>query len=188
MALFGRKIPHAFGHIIGSDSESRFWRPDSHYATIERALEHPASAAALAKRIWVSLVAQGRTALTVDDIAEALGPHRREEAEDTFKILDENRNGDIRLNEFVPSVVEAGRVRHDIYCGMSDIDHAINTFDWIMIIWIAFGIIIYLRKCFPDRVYIQCLSMKKRWYYSPFYISRVSGLRWSNLMAIFGRF
>lgn len=145
-AIFGRKIPHAFGHIIGSDSDSHFWRPDADYATVERALEHPTSAAALAKRLWVSLCCQGKTALTVDDIAEAFGPHRKEEAEECFRILDENHNGDIRLNEFVPSVVEAGRIRHDIYRSMSDIDHAINTFDWVMIIAIAFAMIFYICK------------------------------------------
>ena len=103
---------------LGASRDSHWGKADSTYGLVEHALADPRSAAALAKRIWVSLVAAGRDALTVDDIAEAFGPHRREEAELCFNLLDENENGDIRVTEFVPTVVEAGRLRHNIYAGM----------------------------------------------------------------------
>ena len=134
------------GRAIGSDKDSHFWKASSTYATIEYALEEATSAAALAKRIWVSLVAEGRDALTVDDIAEVFGPHRREEAEQCFKLLDENENGDIHLNEFVPTIIDLGRRRNATYKGMQDIDHAIKTFDWILLLIIGVLMVYFIRK------------------------------------------
>ena len=133
----------------GADRNSHWGKASSNYATVEYALEDPKSAAALAKRIWVSLVAAGRDALTVNDIAEAFGPHRREEAEACFGLLDENENGDIRLSEFVPTVVEVGRKRHAIYAGMHDINHAINTFNWVSLFAIAIVMLYFIRKLAP---------------------------------------
>ena len=134
------------GRAIGSDKDSHFWKASSTYATIEYALEDTASAEALAKRIWKSLVAEGRDALTANDIAEVFGPHRREEAEQCFNILDENENGDIRLSEFVPTVVDLGRRRHATYRSMQDIDHAIMTFDWVVLLIIAVLMIYFIRE------------------------------------------
>ena len=135
-----------FGTTVGAGSKSHWFKADSSYATVEKALEHPKSAAALAKRIWMALVAEGRTTLTVDDISGAFGPYRRQEAQACFDTLDENENGDIRLNELVPTVVEAGKVRTAIYEGMHDINHAINTLDWILLIGIAVIMTFLIRK------------------------------------------
>ena len=148
-----------FGTSVGASNDSHWLKASSSYATVEHALEHPKSAAALAKRIWMSLVSQGRDALTVEDIAEAFGPHRRTEAKACFETLDENENGDIRLNELVPTVVEAGRVRMAIYEGMHDIDHVINTVGWILLMSIAAVIIFFIRKSLI--LLISELSLKR---------------------------
>ena len=137
------------GTSLGAGAKSHWFKADSSYAAVEKALEHPKSAAALAKRIWMSLVAEGKTAFTVDDIVEAFGPHRRKEAEACFETLDENKNGDIRLSELVPTVVEAGRTRMAMYEGMHDIDHAINTLDWILLMTIAVVMVFLIRKHIP---------------------------------------
>lgn len=128
-----------FGNFMsGSTSTKSHWlRPASTYAIVERALANPKSAAALAKRIWMSLVVVGKEGLCQEDIAEVLGPFRREEAQQTFTVLDENESGDIQLDEMVWTVVEAGRIRHAIFQNMHDIDHCINTFDWVALAMLA---------------------------------------------------
>ena len=128
----GSKVSDAFGRLLNTDGDSHWFKPSASYSIVGRALEHPKSAAALGTRIWASLVAEGKDAMTVEDIAEALGPHSRELAEECFRTLDENENKDILLNEMVMSVVEAGRVRHAIFQGMHDINHAINTFEFVL--------------------------------------------------------
>lgn len=141
VGMDGHNIAHFFGNFK-SHKHSHWLHPGTSYAVVERSLSHPKSAAALAKRIWMSLVVQGKEAFSAEDIAEVLGPYRRDEALDIFKIIDENESGDIRLDEMVWTVVEAGRIRHSIYQTMADINHCINTFDWIALIILA-GLMIF---------------------------------------------
>ena len=99
---------------------------------IERALGDSKSAAALATRIWKSFVPEGEDRLRADDIAEVLGPFRKEEAQSLFQTIDENESKDLTLEELIFTVVEVGRVRRAIYQGMEEMDHCLNTFDWIL--------------------------------------------------------
>lgn len=135
-----------FGNFMtsGTATKSHWLRPASTYAIVERALANPKSAAALAKRIWMCLVVVGKESLCQEDIAEVLGPFRREEAERIFKVLDENESGDIRLDEMVWTVVEAGRIRHAIFQNMHDIDHCINTFDWVALAILAAVMVFFI--------------------------------------------
>ncbi|GAB1315562.1 hypothetical protein MFIFM68171_05772 [Madurella fahalii] len=126
-----------FGNFLSGDPKSHWLRPGSSYATVERALANPKSAAALARRIWMSIVPVGKETLTAQDIAEVLGPFRKEEAQGYFKALDEGEIGDIRLEEMEWTVAEAGRIRHNIYKSMHNADHCINTFDWVMLAALA---------------------------------------------------
>jgi len=149
MGIDGYKLASLFGNFISSDPKAHWMRPASSYATVERALADPKSAAALARRIWMSLVVQGSESLTAEDIAEVLGPYRREEAMNCFKILDENESGDIRLDEMVMTVVEAGQIRHNIYQTMHDMDHCLNTFDWVCLAILAAVMVFFIRKSSP---------------------------------------
>jgi hypothetical protein len=134
-----RNISKFFGR-----SDSHWMNTSSPYSVIERALGDPKSATAMATRIWKSIVLHGKDAMTAEDIAEVLGPYRREEALECFKVLDENESKDIRLDEFVWTVIEAGRVRCAIYEGMTAINHCINTFDWVALIFLAFTMIFFI--------------------------------------------
>lgn len=116
---------------------------------VDHALESQRSSAALGKRIWMSIVPEGRSVLTVQDIIEVLGLHRRVEAQDAFKALDTNENGDITLNEMVLTVLETGRSRRMVYQGMTDINRAINTLDWICCILIMMTISVYASESMP---------------------------------------
>ena len=131
------KVLSAFGSMLGTGKDSHWLKPGSTYAIVEHALEKPTSAKALAQRIWLSMVPQGKDALTKERIAEILNFDQKSDAEKCFKAIDENENGDLRLNEMEPMLVEAGKTRLSIYENMQNIDHAINTLDWILLIWIA---------------------------------------------------
>ena len=131
-----------FGDFLSNDPDSHWMRPASNYAVVERAIANPKSAAALGRRIWMSLVSVGKETLTAQDIAEVLGPYRKEEAEGYFKTLDENEMGDIRLEEMEWTVAEAGNIRYNIYRSMHSADHCINTFDWVMLAALA-GVMVY---------------------------------------------
>ncbi|KAI5459649.1 Mechanosensitive ion channel-domain-containing protein [Mariannaea sp. PMI_226] len=138
------KMTTIFGNFMGEDPNSHWMRPAASYAIIERVLVNPTAAAALAKRIWASFVVSGSECLTAEDIAEVLGPYRREEATQIFKVLDENECGNIRLEEFVMTLVEAGKIRHDIYQNMDNFNHLINTFDWVCLFILAVVMIFFI--------------------------------------------
>ena len=110
---------------------------------VDHALDKQRSSAALGKRIWMSLVPEGHNVLTVDDIAEVLGSHRRAEAVQVFKDIDTNDNGDITLSEMVLTVLETGRSRRMVYQGMTDINRAINTLDWILCVLIMMTVTVF---------------------------------------------
>ncbi|KAK0616462.1 hypothetical protein B0T14DRAFT_435937 [Immersiella caudata] len=95
-------------------------------------------------RIWMSMVPMGKDCLKASDIAEVLGPFRKEEAEKYFKTLDQNEMGDIRLDEMEWTVTEAGKVRNAIYRGMQNADHCINTLDWILLLFIAVIMVFFI--------------------------------------------
>jgi small-conductance mechanosensitive channel len=143
VGIAGHHLMQFFGKY-NTDKDSHWLHPASPYAVVERALSHPKSAAALAKRIWMSLVVHGKESFTAEDIAEVLGPYRPDEAIEIFKVIDENESGDIRLEEMVWTVVEAGRIRHAIYQQMTDINHCINTFDWIALLALAILMIFFI--------------------------------------------
>ena len=118
----------------------------SSLAVVDNALESQRSAAALAKRIWISLVPEAHDVLTVNDILEVLGPQRSAEAEEAFRVLDDNENGDLTLKEMVLIVLETANTRRAVYQGMTDIDHAISSLHWIVIILINMTIVVFISE------------------------------------------
>ena len=143
IGIIGDKASSFFGKSKSNPS-SHWLNTSSSYTVVERAISNPTSAAALAKRIWMSLVVRGKEALTAEDVAEVLGPYRRDEAIECFKVLDENESGDLRLEEMVWTVIEVGRIRQSIYQGMTDINHCINTLDWIGILILAAVMVFFI--------------------------------------------
>lgn len=139
----GNKVMNGVENFLNPNEKSHWFKSASTYSIVDRALEHQNSSAALAKRIWMSLVTEGRDALTVHDVVEVLGPHRKADAENSFRVIDENQNGDVTLNEIVLTVLETGITRHSVYQGMTDINRAINTLDWICVVLTAMTVTIY---------------------------------------------
>ncbi|UKZ57099.1 hypothetical protein TrVGV298_010951 [Trichoderma virens] len=144
LGLDGYKFVSLFGNFISDDPKAHWLRPGSSYATIERALANPTSAAALARRIWLSLVSRGKYGLTANDIVEVLGPDRAAEAKAIFKTLDVEDSGEISLENLVGMVTEAGQKKHNVFRTIADMDHCINTLDWLMLLLIAAVMIFFI--------------------------------------------
>jgi hypothetical protein len=139
-----------FGDIHYEKKHTHWVDFGSPYVIVERALQDSRSAAALATRIWKSFVAEGEDKLKADDIAELLGPFRKEEAQTLFQTIDENESKDLTLEELVWTIVEVGRARRAIYQGMEQMDHCLNTFDWILQLMLAIVMIaLILITCKP---------------------------------------
>jgi hypothetical protein len=129
----GDKVTSAFGTIAQEITGKKVFDLDSGHSIVVEALEKNRSCEALAKRLWMSFVCEGREALFQDDIIEVLGADRRAEAEECFASLDRDGNGDISLDEMILTVTEIGRSRKSIASSMHDVDQAIHVLDKLLV-------------------------------------------------------
>jgi hypothetical protein len=125
----GDKITSVFGNIASEITGMQVFNPNS----VIEALEKTRSSEALAKRLWMSFVVEGKEALYVEDIQEVLGPAYKEEADEVFAALDQDGNDDISLDEMIMKVVEIGRDRKVISASMRDVGQAIGVLDQVLI-------------------------------------------------------
>ncbi len=139
----GDKLTSAFGNIAKEVTGKQVFNPDSAHSIVVEALEKNKSSEALAKRLWMSFVVEGKEALYLEDIVEVLGPDRHEEAEEAFAILDRDSNGDVSLDEMVLTVCEFGKERHSIANSLHDVDQAINVLDSLLCT-ILFTVVIFI--------------------------------------------
>jgi hypothetical protein len=139
----GDKVTSVFGNIASEITGKQVFNPTSAHSVVVEALEKKRSSEALAKRLWMSFVVEGREALYADDIQEVLGPARREEADEAFSALDSDGNGDISLDEMIMKIVEIGRDRKAISASMRDVGQAIGVLDQILVA-VLFVIVIFI--------------------------------------------
>lgn len=102
-------------------------------SAVIQALERKDSAEALARRVWMSFVVEGRHALYLEDIAEVLASDPAE-AQECFGMLDRDDNGEIGLDEMILTFVEFGRARTSLDQSIHDIDAAVQVLDSILIV------------------------------------------------------
>ncbi|TKA23332.1 hypothetical protein B0A50_07540 [Salinomyces thailandicus] len=126
---YGDKLTSAFGDVAQEITGREVFNPNSAHAIVIGALEKKRTSEALARRIWMSLVCEGREALYQDDVMEVLGSGRRTEAEEAFSALDRDANGDVSLDEMILVLTEMSRERKAIATSMHDVDQAINVLD-----------------------------------------------------------
>lgn len=129
---FGDKLTSAFGNIASEVTGKQVFNPDSAHSIVVEALEKNKSSEALAKRLWMSFVVEGKEALFMDDVVEVLGADHQVEAEEAFAVLDRDGNGDISLDEMILTVCEFGKERHSIASSLHDVDQAINVLDSLL--------------------------------------------------------
>lgn len=128
----GDKITSAFGNMAHEITGKQVFNPTAAHSVVVEALEKNKSSEALAKRLWMSFVVEGKEALYQEDIVEVLGAERQVEAEECFAALDRDGNGDVSLDEMILTVCEFGRQRHSIANSMHDVDQAINVLDKLL--------------------------------------------------------
>jgi hypothetical protein len=145
----GDKVTSVFGNIASEITGKQVFNPTSAHSIVVEALEKTRSSEALARRLWMSFVIDGRDALYPDDIQEVLGPARKEEAEEAFAALDGDGNGDISLEEMIMKVVDIGRERKAISASMRDVGQAIGVLDQILVSVLFVIVIFIFGKTFP---------------------------------------
>lgn len=128
----GDKVTSVFGNIAHEVTGKQVFNPGSAHSVVVEALEKNKSSEALAKRLWMSFVVEGRDALYEEDIIEVLGDGHHDEAEECFACLDRDGNGDVSLDEMILTVCEFGRERHSIANSLHDVDQAINVLDGLL--------------------------------------------------------
>jgi len=129
---FGDKVTSAFGNVASEITGKQVFNPTAAHSVVVEALEKNKSSEALAKRLWMSFVVEGKDALYQEDIEEVLGADRRQEAEECFTSLDQDGNGDVSLDEMILTVCEFGRERHSIANSLHDVDQAIDVLDGLL--------------------------------------------------------
>lgn len=162
----GDKVTAAFGNVAHEITGKEVFNPTAAHSIVVEALEKTKSSEALARRLWMSFVVEGKEALYAEDIAEVLGADRQIEAEECFAALDRDGNGDISLDEMILTVCEFGRERKSIANSMHDVDQAINVLDNLLIT-VVFVMVVFIFGMLllepPSRVsnLVSCLSQQE---------------------------
>ncbi|GAB7351796.1 hypothetical protein MBLNU459_g2369t1 [Dothideomycetes sp. NU459] len=126
------KFTAAFGNMASEISGKQVFNPTAAHSIVIAALETKRASKALARRVWLSFVSEGKDALYKQDIIDILGPERVEEAEEIFAALDKDCNGDVSLDEMTMLVVEVGIERKNRAKSMHDINQAIGVLDRLL--------------------------------------------------------
>ena len=141
----GDKVTSAFGNVAAELTGKQVFNPNATHSIVVQALERQRCATAIARRIWLSLVVQGRDALLLEDIVEVFGPAHKAEAEECFAALDKDGNGDVSLDEMILTITEFGRMRKTLNHSMHDVDQAIRVLDGLlMVIASVLGVLAFL--------------------------------------------
>ncbi|KAK4167287.1 Mechanosensitive ion channel-domain-containing protein [Cladorrhinum sp. PSN259] len=146
----GDKITSVFGNIASEITGKNVFNPNSAHSIVVEALEKVRSSEAMARRIWMSFVVEGKESLSMDDIIEVMGPAHREEAEECFNAIDADQNGDISLEEMIRKVVEIGKERKAIANSMKDISQALTVFDKVLLFVVTIIVIIIFLAVFQS--------------------------------------
>lgn len=153
----GDKITSAFGNIASEITGKNVFNPDSAHSIVIQALEKPRSSEALAKRLWMSFVVEGKNALYPEDIKEVLGADRETEADEAFTALDADGNGDVNLEEMILMVTEIGRTRKSVATSISDVSQAINVLDDMLCV-VVFVASIFIFIAFLNASFVTMLA------------------------------
>ena len=135
-------VASAFGNVAQEITGKQVFNPNAAHSVVVQALEKKHSSEALARRLWLSFVLEGRDALYPDDFIEVLGSDQQEDAEEAFSCLDVDGNSDISLDEMVLRLSEFGRERHSIASSMHDVDSAIHVLDNLLMLVVLIMIVL----------------------------------------------
>ena len=152
LGRIGDKVTAAFGNVAHEITGKQVFNPTSAHSIVVEALEKKKSSEALARRLWMSFVVEGKDALYPDDLVDVLGPERSNEAQEAFAALDADGNGDISLDEMKLRILEFAKDRYSIANSMHDVDQAIGVLDTLLctvvFILVVFVFVAFLNKSF----------------------------------------
>ncbi|KAK4620900.1 Mechanosensitive ion channel protein [Fulvia fulva] len=154
---FGDQVTSAFGNVASEITGKEMFNANSAHSIVITALERKRTSEALARRIWMSFVVEGREALLEEDIVDVLGSERKAEAEEAYENLDRDANGDISLDEMIITVVEWGRERKAIANSMVDVAQAINVLDR-MLCTVVMVAVIFIFIAFLNTNFVTTLA------------------------------
>ena len=129
----GEEITSAFGNMASEITGKQVFNPTASHSIVIQALEKRRSSEALARRLWLSFVLEGKEALYPEDMIDVFGADKQEDAEEVFSALDLDGNGDISLDEMVLRIGEFGRERAALANSMRDVDQAITVLDNLLL-------------------------------------------------------
>ncbi|RMZ77042.1 hypothetical protein DV738_g4632, partial [Chaetothyriales sp. CBS 135597] len=150
-------VASAFGHVAQEVTGKKVFNPNDAHSVVVQALEKKHTTEALARRIWLSLVLEGRYALYRDDIQDVLGPDHEQDAEEAFDTLDADGNGDISLEELTMRLIEFGRDRLSVTHSVRDLDQAIHILDSLLLA-IVFILVIFIFVAFLNSSFATTLA------------------------------
>ncbi|KAL5456536.1 hypothetical protein PMIN06_003890 [Paraphaeosphaeria minitans] len=153
----GDKVTGVFGAVAQEITGKKVFDPNSAHSIVLEAIEHNRSAEALARRIWLSFVVEGKNELYLEDLIDVMGAGRQQEAEECFGALDRDGNGDISLEEMIMTVAEFGRERKSIASSMHDVDQAINALDALLFTIVSI-VCIFVIVCFLSPSFTTTLA------------------------------
>lgn len=153
----GDKVTSVFGAVAQEMTGKKVFDPNSAHSIVLEALENNRSAEALARRIWLSFVVEGKDALYEEDLIEVMGSGRQKDAEECFASLDRDGNGDISLEEMILTVTDYGRERKSISSSMHDVDQAINALDGLLMVFV-FVLCVIVIICFISPTFQTTLT------------------------------
>lgn len=142
IGIVGGKITSAFGNVAQELTGKEVFNPTSPHSIVVTALEKHATSEALAKRLWMSFVVEGKEALFREDLIEVLGIEQQQQAEEAFDAIDADTNGDISLDEMIIAVAQFGRERHSIANSVHDVDQAIKVLDKLLCVVVFIAVVL----------------------------------------------
>ncbi|KAK5736639.1 hypothetical protein LTR17_007296 [Elasticomyces elasticus] len=126
------KVTAAFGVMASDITGKQVFNSTAAHSIVVEALETERASKALARRLWLSFVGEGREVLYQTDLVEVLGRQHSDAAEEIFHALDRDANGDVSLEEMEMLVVNVGHERHNRAASMQDISQAIGVLDSLL--------------------------------------------------------
>nr|POF04480.1 putative mscs family protein c2c4.17c [Quercus suber] len=123
------KMTAAFGAMASDISGKQVFNTSAAHSIVLEALETERASKALARRLWLSFVGEGRDVLSKRDLVEVLGAQHADEVDEIFTTLDRDGNGDVSLEEMTMLVLGVGTERKNRAVSMHDISQAIAVLD-----------------------------------------------------------
>lgn len=157
LGRIGDRVTAAFGNVAQEITGKQVFNPTSAHSVVVEALEKKRSTEALARRLWISLVVEGRDALYLEDLVDVFGPERSNEAQEAFACLDVDGNGDISLDEMKLRLTEFSKDRYSIANSMHDVDQAIGVLDTLLC-FVVFIIVVFVFVAFLNKSFTTTLA------------------------------